>query len=180
MKWTVPANQQHDKALWFLWSFLLLAVTHLKPHCLLRAKILQSRGRRCQAWLWGYYKKGKPIFPQNLLPLQKRGFPLLSKLSVEVFQATWKTSIAAFSVFMLAKSSVTGAAWSFHSSFSEEKADCACVFTSFMLSFVVCMYCWAAQLTGLWNISTCIVFPHSNLCNWCGHEYAACVWSTSF
>lgn len=41
-------------------------------------------------------QKGKTHIPQNLLPLQKRGFLLLSKLSMEVIQGAQKISIGAF------------------------------------------------------------------------------------
>lgn len=109
-------------------------------------------------------QKGKTHLPKNLLPLQKKGFPLLSKLSMEVIQGTWKTSIAAFSVFMLAKSSVTGTAWFFHSWFLEEReVVCACMwfYTLDPLHHWCCVtasfiYRARVHLTGLWNISVCM------------------------
>lgn len=106
--------------------FFLLAVAHLKSHCLAWANILQSEGLCAKLGSEDITKKGKPIFSKSFFHYRKRGFPLLSKLSMKVIQATWKTSNAFFfSVFMLAKSSVMGTAWSLL--VFRRKGDCLCV-----------------------------------------------------
>lgn len=139
-------------------SLSSFSVAHTRSHCLARADILHSPERPpCQAWLWGYYKKGKPIVPKNLLPLQKRGFPLLSKLSMEVIQATWKTSIAAF---------FWSSCWQIHQSWGQHDPSivglqkkgrlCVCFYTSCMWVLLICRA--HVQPTALWNISICIAF----------------------
>lgn len=106
--------------------FYRLAVAHLRSHCLIQASILQSRRPLRQAWLWGRYKKGKPIFPKTFFHYRKEVFRLYRNCQWKLFKAVGKHQLLLyFGFLMFAKSSVTGTAWSLHSWFSEER-KCMC------------------------------------------------------
>lgn len=97
-------------------------------------------------------QKGKTHLPQNLLPLQKRGFPLLSKLSMEVIQATWKTSVAALFGLYVGKIISHGDSMILPWLVFRNKGDCVCV-------YVRCTRLCFCTLDALWgNVSISIAF----------------------
>lgn len=161
------ANQWHERASWLLWCFLLLAVAHLKSYCLARANILQSRGPLCQAWLWGYYKKGKSHLPQKPSSITGKRF----SPSIETVNGSHSSHLENINCCCFfpprslcwQKCSVTGAAGSFIVGLRKKGKLFVCMCFHILDSLRCCMHvltiCRAhVQLTCLWNISVDVGF----------------------
>lgn len=89
------ANQEHDEVSWLLWPFLSTCCGALEVPLSDSSQYPSVQKASAPSLALRTLQKGKTHLPQNLLPLQKRGFPLVSELSMEAIQGSWKTSIAA-------------------------------------------------------------------------------------
>lgn len=161
---------------------LLLIVAHLTSYCQARANILLSGGSLCQAWLWGYYKKGKPIFPKTFFHYRKEVFCFYRNCQWKLFKALGKHQLLLFQSLCWQNDQSRGQHDSSIVGFQKKGRLCvrACDFTPLILLTIGVVWKHFSS-TGhmcIWQVMKyqhLRCFSHCNLCSWCGHECFACL-----